>query len=235
MTVVDRFSKAVILVALGSTTAPDVARAFFDAVVFKHGMPLTITSDRDARFTGDFWTSIMKELRTSLQFSTAYHPQTDGMAEVTNRTMEQLLRLHCKDATWVQWLPYVEFVINTTPQSRTGLSPYEVVYGRKALFPVDVAVQPANVPAAQLFVRDLKATWEKIRATLLRVQESDKRRADRARREAQVHVGDRVLLSTTNLRLKSQSDKLRPRYIGPFRVLSQVGKNAFKLDLPDHY
>ena len=115
MTVVDRFSKAVILVALSSTTAPDVARAFFNAVIFKHGMPLTITSDRDARFTGNFWTNIMKELRTSLQFSTAYHPQTDGMAEVTNHTMEQLLRLHCKDATWVQWLPYVEFVINTTP------------------------------------------------------------------------------------------------------------------------
>ena len=60
-------------------------------------------------------------------------------------------------------------------------------------------------------------------------------RADRARREANISVGDRVLLSTSNICRKSSSDKLRPRYIGPFEVLQQVGKNAFKLALPDHY
>ncbi len=74
MTVVDRFSKAVILVALSSTTAADVSSAFFNHVVFKHGMPLSITSDRDPRFTGNFWKAVMKSLRTSLHFSTAYHP-----------------------------------------------------------------------------------------------------------------------------------------------------------------
>ena len=59
MTVVDRFSKAVVLVPLGSFTAKEVAAEFFYQVVFKHGMPLTITSDRDPRFTGNFWRNIM--------------------------------------------------------------------------------------------------------------------------------------------------------------------------------
>ncbi len=157
------------------------------------------------------------------------------MAEVTNRTMEQLLRLHAQDSDWVSWLPYIEFIINTTPQSRTGVTPYEIVHGRKALFPVDIAVLPKDVPAAELFVRDLHSTWLKIRERLLQTSDRDIVHADRARRAADITVGDKVLLSTANLRLKYASDKLRPRFIGPFSVLQQVGKNAFKLDLPEHY
>ena len=74
MTVVDRFSKMVELVPLRNTTAVDVARAFHDRVICAHGTPLTITSDRDPRFTGGFWKRIMEQLQTKLQFSTTYHP-----------------------------------------------------------------------------------------------------------------------------------------------------------------
>ena len=59
MTVVDRFSKYALFVPLKSTTAVDVAHAFFDYVVSQHGLPNAIISDRDPRFTGNFWKSLM--------------------------------------------------------------------------------------------------------------------------------------------------------------------------------
>ena len=99
MTVVDSFSKMAIFIALEDTTAPAVARAFFSNVVAHFGLPQVIVSDRDPRFTGNFWKSLMKQFQTSLHFSTAFHPQSDGMAEVTNRTLSQLLRAHCNGST----------------------------------------------------------------------------------------------------------------------------------------
>lgn len=74
MTVVDRFSKFAHFVPLGDTTAVAVAQQFFDKVVSVHGLPRAIISDRDARFTGNFWKALMKLLGTELQFSTAFHP-----------------------------------------------------------------------------------------------------------------------------------------------------------------
>ena len=88
MTCVDRFSKMVQLVPLRESDARTVADKFLSTVVSQHGLPECITSDRDPRFRGHFWEELMSLLDTTLTFSTASHPQTDGMAEVTNRTME---------------------------------------------------------------------------------------------------------------------------------------------------
>ena len=88
MTCVNRFSKMVQLVPLRESDARTVADKFLSTVVSQHGLPECITSDRDPRFRGHFWEELMSLLDTTLTFSTASHPQTDGMAEVTNRTME---------------------------------------------------------------------------------------------------------------------------------------------------
>ena len=109
LTVVDRFSKMAEFIGLAATDAVTVANAFFTRVVCMHGMPKCIISDRDSRFTGHFWRELMSLCSTSLAFSTAFHPQSDGMAEVTNRTIEALIRLHCsEDSTqWFNTLPYL--------------------------------------------------------------------------------------------------------------------------------
>lgn len=74
MTVVDRFSKMSIFIPLKDTDAVSVADAFFHKVVSHFGLPMVIISDRDTRFTGLFWRTLMKLMGTNLQFSTAFHP-----------------------------------------------------------------------------------------------------------------------------------------------------------------
>ena len=91
MTVVDRFSKRGWFVLLTATDARSVAVAFFNRIVTQWGLPRAIINDRDARFTGKLWRELMILCGCELLFSTVFHRQTDGMAEVTNRTPKQLL------------------------------------------------------------------------------------------------------------------------------------------------
>ena len=79
---VDQFSKILVIIPLGDATdAESVARAFFTHVVQIHGLPKRIISDQDPWFVGDVWTKLMATMGTSLLFSTAYHPQMDGLSE----------------------------------------------------------------------------------------------------------------------------------------------------------
>ena len=87
MTVVDHFSKMCSFVLLRLTTAPAVAATFFRNVVARHGLPRQLISDQDPCFTSEFWTCLMSTLKTKVVYSTGFHPQMDGMAKVSNRTL----------------------------------------------------------------------------------------------------------------------------------------------------
>ena len=77
--------------------APDLARDFISEIVRLHGMPKKIISDRGLVVTGRFWTSFQEALGTQLNFSTAYHPETDGQTERMNQTLEDMLHMSVMD------------------------------------------------------------------------------------------------------------------------------------------
>ena len=90
---VDKFSKMVHLVAVSeSITAPGCSRVFTDTVFKLHGLPNELVSDRDPRFTAEFWQSVFRSLQTRLTMSTSNHPETDGQTERVNRVLEGILR-----------------------------------------------------------------------------------------------------------------------------------------------
>ena len=97
-------------------------------------------SDRDVKFTSYFWKMLWKVLGTRLQFSSAYHPQTDGQTKVVNRSLSNLLRCLVGEhvCSWEFVLPIAEFAYNSSVNKSIGMSPFEVVTGYKPRMPVDL-------------------------------------------------------------------------------------------------
>lgn len=143
--VVDRFSKMAHFFPCKKTIdALQVASLFFCDIYRLHGLPLSIVSDRDSRFLGHFWRSLWKQLGTSLDMSSAYHPQTDCQTEVTNRSLGNLLRCLVGDSikTWDIKLPQAEFAHNHALNRSLGFCPFQVVYGLIPRAPIDLSLFP---------------------------------------------------------------------------------------------
>lgn len=131
-----------------SASAPDIAKIFFDVVFRLHGLPKAIISDRDACFTSRFWKSLFQNLGTKLSMSTAFHPQTDGQTERTNRTLEDMLRAYVnyKQDNWDECLASAEFAYNSHKNASTDLSPFELNYGQQPQVPSSLFQTESNPP-----------------------------------------------------------------------------------------
>ncbi|GJS60024.1 putative reverse transcriptase domain-containing protein, partial [Tanacetum coccineum] len=107
-------------------------------VVIRHGIHVSIISDRNPRFASNFWRSLQKALGTSLAMSTAYHPETDEQSERTIQTLKDMLRACVIDFEkgWVNQLPLVEFSYNNSYHASIKAAPFEALYGRKCRSPV---------------------------------------------------------------------------------------------------
>ena len=103
-----------------------------------HGVPKVIVSNRDPKFTGDFWKALFKGLGTQLNFSTAYHPQTNGQIERVNQVLEDMIRMYVmgKLGKWEYYLHLVEFAYNNNFQVFVGMSLFENLYGCKCNTPI---------------------------------------------------------------------------------------------------
>ncbi|GKF48635.1 putative reverse transcriptase domain-containing protein, partial [Tanacetum coccineum] len=107
-------------------------------VITRHGIPVSIICNHDSRFASNFWRSLQKALGTSLDMSTAYHPETDGQSERTIQTLEDMLRACVINFGngWVKHLPLVEFSYNNSYHASIKATPFEALYGRKCRSPV---------------------------------------------------------------------------------------------------
>ena len=84
-----------------------MAKEFVEEIVRLHGIPMSIVADHGSIFMSAFWKELFKLQGSQLKASSAYHPQTDGQIEVTNRTLEQYLRYFCHEeqGKWREFLP----------------------------------------------------------------------------------------------------------------------------------
>ncbi|CAI7781811.1 unnamed protein product [Closterium sp. NIES-54] len=232
MVVVDRLTKMAHFAACKkSISAEETARLFIAAVVRLHGIPAAIISDCDTKFTSNFWKNLWEQFRTRLQFSSSYHPETDGQMEWTNQTMEQLIRVTCNDpTTWEQQLPLIEFAYNNAMSATTHQSPCYLNYGQNPTVPM--MPSPDNPTSrAQQFAEILQAARTRAAEAIKKANVIAKRNADRHCRPVTYQSRDYVLLDTQNLRLLIVP-KLRPRYCGPFQISHMITPITAHLLLP---
>ena len=137
--IVDRLTKSVHFLAVRMTFALEIfCRLYIRKIVWLHGVPVSIVSDRDPRFTSHFWKSFRKAMGTRLTMSTAFHPQTDGQSERTIQVLEDMLRACVLDhkGSWKEHFPSMEFAYNNSYLASIQMSPYEALYGRPCRSPL---------------------------------------------------------------------------------------------------
>ncbi|MBW0557039.1 hypothetical protein O181_096754 [Austropuccinia psidii MF-1] len=169
--IVYRFSKSVrFLPCHKEDKAMDTAQLFWNNIIFTYGVPKIIISDRVTKFTSEVWTNLYDMLGTKPAFSTAYNPQTDGLAERMIQTMEDILRRFCaygmeyKDHEgytndWVTLLPAVQLAYSTSQNSTTGKTPSLVKKGWNPPLPVDHLKK--NLLTIHPTAKDFHYMWKK--------------------------------------------------------------------------
>ncbi|VFQ84128.1 unnamed protein product [Cuscuta campestris] len=240
MVVVDRLSKYSHFGALPAVfDAPKAATLFVDLIVWLHGLPKSIISDRDPVFMSNFWTSLFTLSGTTLKRSTAYQPQTDGQTEVRNRGLEQYLRAFChaRPAKWSSLLPWAELALNSTYHEGIKMSPFKALYGRDPPPLLPYTTGSSNVQKVDDLLTERRELLRMLKQNLISMQQRMCVTANKHRREVTFSVGDRVLLRLQPHRQfsvsKPLSAKLGRRYYGPFEILERIGPVAYKLRLPE--
>ncbi|KAL0182494.1 hypothetical protein M9458_021869, partial [Cirrhinus mrigala] len=212
LVIIDRFSKFCRLIPLkGLPTALETAEILFNHVFRYYGVTISLSS--------------------------GYHPQTNGQTERKIQEVGRFLRTFCHghQDSWNQFLGWAEYAQNSLRQPTTGLTTFQCVLGfQPPLFPWNG--EPSEVPAVDYWFRESERVWDAAHHHLQRAVRRSKSIADQRRIQGPAYApGQKVWLSTRDIRLRLPSRKLSPRFVGPFTILEQVNPVTFKLQLPPQY
>ena len=201
-----------------------------------HGVPESIVSDRDTKFTSTFWRELHRLMGTKLLMSTAFHPQTDGATDWANRSIGQILRMIINDdqKNWADKCPMVEFALNSSVSTTTGFALFKLNQGYMPQIRMSTSFDTTFKGVKQFA---LQAKWDLMAAhdaiIVNHIQQTF--HANKKHHASDLyHVGDHVYQSTQNLTLpKGRARKLMPKYIGPYKVVKAHNKaSTVMLKLP---
>ena len=205
------------------------------------GLPRAIISDRDPKFLSDFWKAMFAKLGTELLFSSAYHPQTDGLSERSNQTVEIALRYLISEYPEVEWhlaLPALQARLNNAINVATGRSPNEVVYGfrvREALS----ALTPDMTGAGKGFTIEEKRFRHRQEAADSASFAAAKAKIyyDARHTPLLLNPGDKAFLRLNRgYKLPGKPNpKLSNQRTGPFPIKRRIGRLAYELELPPEW
>ena len=169
MVVVDKIMKDVHFIPLKTMhKASEVVDIFMKEVAQLHGIPKTTVSDRDPKFTSNFWKGLFKGFRTNLNFSTVYHPESDGQTERVNRVIEDILRMYVMDkpSRWEDYLHLVEFAYNNGYHASLKMSPFEALYSKRCNTPVNWDNPADSKVVGPEFLKEMEDQMIKIKQNL---------------------------------------------------------------------
>ena len=236
LVIVDKLTKYTEMIPFKETyTATELGHILLDKLIRHHGIPASITSDRDKLFTSAYWTTLITAMGTKRKLSTAFHPQTDGQTERMNQTLEQYLRgyVNRRQNNWTTLLPLAQLAFNNHVSDTTKQTPFFANHGRHP----NLFCEPRKGPRAEHALRaaqDMKDLHDDLRTAIQKRNETMQTQVNQHRKEApDFQIGDKVYLSTRNLRIKKGlTKKLDQTRIGPFQIKDSKGRNAFELELP---
>lgn len=213
--VIDRKTSMVHLILITTkVTTGELAELYLWEIIRLHGFPSSIVSDRDTKFTAIFWKELHRIVGTKLMMSTSFHPQTDGASERAIQTISKMLRsmVEPTQADWVEWIPMVEFALNSTVSSSTGYAPFELNYGYIPRW-MTTPVGESPYGGVSYFAERARSNLLRAHDAIIESRVNQTYYANRKRRDAPKYAkGQLVYLSTKNLNLpKGRARKLLPK------------------------
>ncbi|GBG69713.1 hypothetical protein CBR_g4544 [Chara braunii] len=243
--IVDRFTKYVRLVAMPETARTDyVIRMFKENWVRDFGLPRSIISDRDVRFTSELWKAAATEQGTQLQMTYGNHPEANGQAEQLNRAVQHLLRQYMKpnQVDWDEKLALIASLYNNAVHSATGVSPNSLLLTFKPRLPLDFLLPENQATAAPGTLEFAYRYEQKMQQAVEQMQKAQAAMIESANKhhcESSFQDGDRVWVKSSELGQEHRiSRKLMPQYFGPWKVLDIVGTDpdvpSYVVRIPGH-
>ncbi|GFW81863.1 hypothetical protein TNCV_2885371 [Trichonephila clavipes] len=209
------------------TEVDEIAKFLLEEIVLRHGAPRVIITDRGAVFRSRLVSSLVDLCNIDHRFTTAYHPQTNGLTERFNKTLADMLSMYVdvEQKNWDEILPFVTFAYNTAKQETTGFTPFYLLHGREAETTLDTMLPFCPNDFDDNNITKIAARAEEsrqlARVHTLRAQDKDRRRYDSKHQMVSYAPGDLVWVYTP-VRKVGLSEKLLRRYFGPYQVLRRL-------------
>ncbi|RVW66686.1 Transposon Ty3-I Gag-Pol polyprotein [Vitis vinifera] len=219
--IMDRLTKSAHFLAMKTTDSMNsLAKLYIQEIVRLHGIPVSIVSDRDPKFTSQFWQSLQRALGNQLNFRTAFHLQTDGQSERVIQILEDMLRACVLDfgGNWADYLPLAEFAYNNNYQSSISMAPYEALYGRPCRSPLCWIEMGESHLLGPEIVQENTEKIQLIKEKLKTAQDRQKSYADKRRRPLEFEERDWVFVKVSPRRgifRFGKKGKLAPRKCTP--------------------
>ena len=250
LVVIDMLTKFTILVPTKSTdSSEDTARRYYSNIFNRIGLPETILTDKDPKFTSAMWQELFRLLGTDLKYAAAFHPQTDGACERMIQTVSQAVRMFTETDShpWHHDLGVIEFAINTTKNAASGENVFFISQGRDPKSPallISAAARTAGTTPkktekiARQLEEEIRGKLQGMRRTLLEQQEKMKTRYDKTvAPSTEYKVGQEVYVRSgrlcTPIEREKHKPKMRSKWTGPYKIHSKINDNAYKVELPD--
>jgi hypothetical protein len=222
--------------ARGDWDGVDLAQAWIREVIRLHGVPKRIISDRGPLMNAGYWKTFQHYLNSRRVLSSAYHPQTDGQTERQNQTLEQYLRCYCslEQDDWAIWISVAEFAYNDSLHATIRTTPFQANYGiapRGADWP-SMPLGQGESPLGLQVATKVLALQRECKKKILAANAYQEAYQNKSRLPIPFGVGDQVMVSNRHIKSTRPKRKLDWKYIGPGRIVAQIGPTSFKVDLP---
>ena len=236
-----------LLKARATDTAADTAANFVENMFPTTGLPRSIVSDRDPKFTATFYQTVAKLLGVQLRLTSAHNPQADGQSERAVGIVTTMLRIFINydQNNWADNLSCLEFALNRhAKRARGGETPFLITEGYNPFSPADLGVQallPDDAPrdqAAMDYVARQRLAAARAQDAIIAAQDVAARSYNKKHVQHEYKVGDLILLRKDHVFPPGERDrpsfKMREKYVGPFKITELIGHNAVRLDFSKH-
>ena len=237
LVVCDYFTKWVESFAMPNQEAETVARILVDEVICRFGVPYSIHSDQGTNFESTLFQQVCHLLGIVKTRTTPYHPQSDGLVERFNRTLQAMISTYVKDdqSDWDDHLPHIMMAYRSSEHASTKATPNFLMFGREVNIPLDLLAgedpnqQKQTTSDYALKVQhNLREAYSRVRVHTQAAQKRQKRQYDQKKMGKPFQEGDRVWIYTFRKR-QGRSPKLQKFWRGPYKITQKLSDANYRV------